>query len=123
MYFFLLFCFTSRAADSTFSQQTSSPLSFANLGGFAQFANPATTVHSLSRPETPGSDASDVADIDPELAVILKKISKQNSITKLKALEELDVYLNAHTSAIRSVLTTWVRILIKRNKYKVYMMY
>ncbi|CAO3592381.1 unnamed protein product [Absidia cylindrospora] len=58
---------SSRAANSTFGQHTSSPLSFANLGGFAQFANPATTVHNLSRPETPGSDASDVADIDPEI--------------------------------------------------------
>jgi hypothetical protein len=42
------------------------------------------------------------------LTVILKKINKRDSITKLKALEELDGYLNAHTSAVRSILHTWV---------------
>ncbi|KAI8341835.1 hypothetical protein BC941DRAFT_466733 [Chlamydoabsidia padenii] len=100
---------SSRAVEANFGQ-TSSPLSFANLGGFAQFANPATTGLNLARPDTPGSDASDTADIDPELGVILKKINKRDSITKLKALEELDVYLNAHIPAIRSILNTWVTL-------------
>ncbi|KAI8085215.1 uncharacterized protein BX664DRAFT_338835 [Halteromyces radiatus] len=101
---------SSRAAETSIGQ-TNTSLSFTNLGGFAQFASPATTSHILSRPSTPGSDGGDISiDIDPELSVILKKINKRDSITKLKALEELNTYLNEHISVIQSIVSTWVSI-------------
>lgn len=84
-------------------------MSFENLGGFAQFAGTSTT----SRPSTPSSlDGFEPAfpsnDLDPELTVILKKISKRDTITKIKALEELEAYLQSHLKVVSAILHQWV---------------
>ncbi|KAI8061201.1 hypothetical protein BDF21DRAFT_369504 [Thamnidium elegans] len=103
---------SSRAADLA---GTTNSLSFDNLGGFAQFvgASPATAGITNSRPSTPSSlDGSEGAvgssDMDPELVVILKKVSKRDAVTKLKALEELENYLKSNTHAVSIILHNWV---------------
>ncbi|KAI8329266.1 hypothetical protein EDC96DRAFT_452486 [Choanephora cucurbitarum] len=60
-----------------------------------------------SRPSTP-SEAPATDNLDPELVVILKKISKRDAITKLKALEELDSYLKQNKETITRILHNWV---------------
>jgi hypothetical protein len=93
-------------------------LNFENLGGFAQFvgASPATTGIINSRPSTPSSlegfesSAASFADLDPELVVILKKVSKRDTVTKLKALEELDNYLQSKLNVVSHILHNWVSI-------------
>ncbi|KAI8064173.1 hypothetical protein BC940DRAFT_306342 [Gongronella butleri] len=97
---------SSRAAELV-GQSGSLPLG--NLGGFAQFASPSLGA-SISRPATPGSDSSDSMALDPELTVIVKKISKRDATTKLKALEELDTYLHDHASAVAALLPTWIAL-------------
>lgn len=94
---------------------TANSLSFDNLGGFAQFvgASPATTGITNSRPSTPSSSdgfegAAGSSDMDPELVVILKKVSKRDAVTKLKALEELENYLKSNTHAVSLILHNWV---------------
>lgn len=47
-------------------------------------------------------------DLDPELVVVLKKISKRDTVTKLKALEELEIYLQSNKHAIGVILPNWV---------------
>jgi hypothetical protein len=55
------------------------------------------------------SPTSSTADLDPELVVILKRISKRDTVTKLKALEELETYLKSNKSAVSLILNNWVR--------------
>lgn len=87
-------------------------LSFDNLGGFAQFvgAGATTAVPVTSRPSTPSSfdGFEHTTELDPELVVILKKVSKRDAITKLKALEELENYLKSNTHAVGLILNNWV---------------
>ncbi|KAI8147972.1 hypothetical protein BJV82DRAFT_594115 [Fennellomyces sp. T-0311] len=99
---------SSRAAELAASG-TGSALSFQNLGGFAQFAG--ATAGSLI---TTGSDFDSFSNgLDAELVVILKKVSKRDAVTKLKALEELESYLKANTSVIPSVISSWTKIYVK----------
>ncbi|KAG0184295.1 hypothetical protein DFQ28_011431, partial [Apophysomyces sp. BC1034] len=103
---------SSRAA--VLAASTSASLSFDNLGGFAQFAGSAARGIPLSKtgsstpPDGTGDIASATANLDPELIVILKKLSKRDAVTKLKALDELESYLKVHTDALYSVLPSWV---------------
>lgn len=78
-----------------------------NLGGFAQFA---VNTPTIARPSTPSMESSDtlITELDPELIVIFKKISKRDTVTKVKALEELENYLTANNHAIKLVLNNWV---------------
>ncbi|KAF7727113.1 hypothetical protein EC973_007974 [Apophysomyces ossiformis] len=105
---------SSRAALNATS--TGSPLSFDNLGGFAQFAGSAVTGIPIqtSGTSTPTNGASDMglamANLDPELIVILKKISKRDAVTKLKALDELESYLRAHVDMMQTILPSWVTL-------------
>jgi hypothetical protein len=55
------------------------------------------------------SPTSSTADLDPELVVILKKVSKRDSVTKLKALEELENYLKSNKNVVGYILHNWVR--------------
>lgn len=85
-----------------------------NLGGFAQFvsANSPAALLASPRPSTPSSvDSIEslTTDLDPELVVIFKKISKRDTVTKIKALEELEVYLQSNKHAIGLVLGSWVK--------------
>lgn len=95
----------SRAAELAGGAGNS--LSFENLGGFAQFAGATPTVIN-SRPSTPSSMDNDSVDLDPELIVILKKITKRDAVTKLKALEELEAYLQLNKQVIGLILHNWV---------------
>ncbi|KAI8637415.1 hypothetical protein BD408DRAFT_424529 [Parasitella parasitica] len=105
---------SSRAAELAGSAHS---LSFENLGGFAQFAGtPATSGIINSRPSTPSSDAFEtvsLADLDPELVVILKKVSKRDTVTKLKALEELEAYLQLNRNVVGHILHNWVAMYSK----------
>ncbi|KAI9346637.1 hypothetical protein BD770DRAFT_475389 [Pilaira anomala] len=105
---------SSRAADLA---GTANSLSFDNLGGFAQFVGAAATtaVPVTSRPSTPSSfdGFEHTTELDPELVVILKKVSKRDAITKLKALEELENYLKSNTHAVGLILNNWVSIYAK----------
>ncbi|KAI8365943.1 uncharacterized protein BYT42DRAFT_600693 [Radiomyces spectabilis] len=108
---------SSRAADLAASAAT--PLTFQNLGAFAQFAgaSPALALHT-SRPGTPTSsdglnDTNPSSQLDPELIVIIKKTSKRDSVTKLKALEEFEAYLNGNPKTISAILPTWVSMYVK----------
>lgn len=95
----------SRAAELA-ATSSASPLSFQNLGGFAQFASPAVT-------PTPGRGdgaAPSTGHLSPGLVVIIKKMSKRDAITKLKALEELNTYLEANQHEIPDVIPSWVRL-------------
>lgn len=115
--------FVSRAADLA---GTANSLSFDNLGGFAQFvgASPTTAGIASSRPSTPSSldgfeaTVGTSADLDPELVVILKKASKRDAVTKLKALEELENYLKSNTHAVSLILQNWVCLFLSRKKKK-----
>jgi hypothetical protein len=112
----------SRAAELA---GTGNSLGFENLGGFAQFvgASSATTGIVNSRPSTPSSidgfesSTSSIAGLDPELVVILKKVSKRDAVTKLKALEELENYLQSNKNAISLILHNWVSYYIVHNTY------
>lgn len=90
-------------------------LGFDNLGGFAQFVGGASVASGIvnSRPTTPSNDGfespTSSVDLDPELVVILKKISKRDTVTKLKALEELEAYLQSNKNVISKILHNWVR--------------
>ncbi|KAG1420549.1 hypothetical protein G6F59_007162 [Rhizopus arrhizus] len=104
----------NRAAELA-SATSANAFSLDNLGGFAQFVganSPAAGIIAASRPSTPSStDNSDVIalpELDPELVVIFKKISKRDSVTKVKALEELEAYLQANKNFIGLILNTWV---------------
>lgn len=58
-----------------------------------------------------GSSESDIGtshDLSPELVVIVKKLSKRDSITKVRALEELEAYLRANEGYVLGILDTWV---------------
>lgn len=73
---------------------------------------PATSGIIHSRPATPssldGHESAALPDLDPELVVILKKVSKRDAVTKLKALEELEAYLQSNKHAVGHVLHNWV---------------
>jgi hypothetical protein len=81
-----------------------------NLGGFAQFLS-GTTFSSTSNSDI-DSAVSNTA-LDPELVLILKRLSKRDPTTKLKALEELEAYLNSkerNENELSGILDIWVNI-------------
>ncbi|GAB5591582.1 hypothetical protein Unana1_06482 [Umbelopsis nana] len=60
-----------------------------------------------------GSSESDIGtshDLSPELVVIVKKLSKRDSITKVRALEEFEAYLRANEGYVLGILDTWDRL-------------
>lgn len=65
-----------------------------------------------SRPATPsssdGHESAALPDLDPELVVILKKVSKRDAVTKLKALEEMEAYLQSNKNVVGHILHNWV---------------
>jgi hypothetical protein len=59
-----------------------------------------------------GSSEGEIAtshDLSPELVVVIKKLSKRDSITKVRALEEFEAYLKNNQSSVISILDVWVR--------------
>ena len=52
--------------------------------------------------------------LDPELVLILKKLSKRDPTTKFKALEELEAYLKGqerNENELVGILDVWVNIM------------
>ncbi|KAL7316263.1 hypothetical protein PS15m_005384 [Mucor circinelloides] len=70
-----------------------------------------------SRPATPsssdGHESAALPDLDPELVVILKKVSKRDAVTKLKALEEMEAYLQSNKNVVGHILHNWVTVYSK----------
>lgn len=103
--------FPSRAAD--LAGAGNGAVDLQNLGGFARFVTP---THGSFAPTSPmsksGSSEGEVAtsyDLSPELVVVIKKLSKRDSITKVRALEEFEAYLKNNESSVFSILDVWVR--------------
>jgi hypothetical protein len=72
-----------------------------------------------------GSSEGEIAasyDLSPELVVIVKKLSKRDSTTKVRALEEFEAYLKANESSVFGILDTWVWRLcvVKYGKFLLY---
>jgi hypothetical protein len=95
----------SRAAEILAS--SSSHLPTANLGGFAQF---------VGVPNSPvaGDNITDNmtgSNMDPELVLTFKKLTKRDTTTKLKALEDLEVYLRKNEESefgSNGIVGVWV---------------
>ncbi|CAG8495620.1 1804_t:CDS:10, partial [Dentiscutata heterogama] len=82
---------SSRAAEIIATGGTQVPTE--NLGGFAQFlgGTPFSTSKSFS-PDTSADKTTDV-NLDSTLVLIFRRLSKRDTTTKLKALEEFEAYL------------------------------
>ncbi|KAI9274250.1 hypothetical protein BY458DRAFT_555169 [Sporodiniella umbellata] len=104
---------SSRAAE--LAGMSGNAFSLDNLGGFAQFAGSATNnvIAQSSTPTLEIHDSLTTQELDPELVVIIKKISKRDTVTKVKALEELETYLKANNQTTELVLNTWVGLYAK----------
>ncbi|KAI8581916.1 hypothetical protein K450DRAFT_229884 [Umbelopsis ramanniana AG] len=103
---------SSRAAD--LAGAGNGAVDLQNLGGFARFVTPA---HGSFAPTSPmaksGSSEGEIAtshDLSPELVVVIKKLSKRDSITKVRALEEFESYLKNNESSVISILDVWDRL-------------
>ena len=79
-------------------------------GGFGS-PSPAATFGKPSSPLTYVSEPPDLSSIsDPNVVVAFKNLSKKDSTTKAKALEELQSYVSSSSGNIEdSVLEAWVR--------------
>ncbi|PKY28431.1 hypothetical protein RhiirB3_473928 [Rhizophagus irregularis] len=94
---------SSRAAEII---ATSGQAPIQNLGGFAQFLG-GTAFSSTSTLAT--SDIDSAVSNAIQLALVLKRLSKRDPITKLKALEEFESYL-------KKILPVWIISLFDQNK-------
>lgn len=89
---------SSKAAE--FLATSASSLSF---GGFG------TGFPSTSTTPSGFGIVDEFASVDPELRILLKKISKRDSTTKSKALDEILVLLKTNVTKIESFVAVWVR--------------
>jgi hypothetical protein len=108
--FFIASFLYSRAAEII---ATSGQAPIQNLGGFAQFlGGTAFSSTSTLAPSDIDSAVSN-ATLDPELVLVLKRLSKRDPITKLKALEEFESYLKSkerNENELTGILDLWVNI-------------
>ncbi|KAG0215792.1 hypothetical protein BGX28_008102 [Mortierella sp. GBA30] len=138
---------SSRAAELASTSSTGSLLSMSQLGGFAQFATPAFTASSTyvastaprSAPSRSGSsspalsgsgspatfgglDAEVVSVIrNGELSMIIKRLmSKRDTTTKVRALEDLEKWIKAQPEddetgivACQEAIGPWIKLYIK----------
>ncbi|KAJ3043585.1 listerin E3 ubiquitin protein ligase 1 [Rhizophlyctis rosea] len=62
-------------------------------------------------PTSFGFGGDEFAEVDTELKVIFKKLSKRDSVTRVKGLEELSAYLeNATIEDIQAMLPSWAKL-------------
>jgi hypothetical protein len=104
MGFMVLFHY-SRAAEII---ATSGQAPISNLGGFAQFLSGTGTAAKSDIDSAVSSGT-----LDPVLNLILKKLSKRDPTTKLKALEEFEAYLTSqdrNENELVGILDIWVNI-------------
>ncbi|CAJ0641134.1 8030_t:CDS:2 [Entrophospora sp. SA101] len=80
---------SSRAAEVIAAKGNQTSVS--NLGGFSQFIG-ASAFTNVNSAELNSDNVNDV-NLDSELVIILKRLSKRDSTTKLKALDDLESYL------------------------------
>ncbi|KAL1917410.1 uncharacterized protein VTP21DRAFT_3803 [Calcarisporiella thermophila] len=102
---------SSRAAELLSSSTPA--LNTAALGGFAQFAQGIALPTALpaASSQSSASDEPDLTDLNPDLVVILKKLSKRDPTTKLRALEELDAYIKeSDLDTVCGLIGIWVRM-------------
>ncbi|POG75818.1 hypothetical protein GLOIN_2v1838540, partial [Rhizophagus irregularis DAOM 181602=DAOM 197198] len=95
---------SSRAAEII---ATSGQAPIQNLGGFAQFLG-GTAFSSTSTLAT--SDIDSAVSNATQLALVLKRLSKRDPITKLKALEEFESYLKSkerNENELTGILNLW----------------
>ncbi|KAG0049028.1 hypothetical protein BGZ83_006127 [Gryganskiella cystojenkinii] len=137
---------SSRAAELASTSTTGSSLSMASLGGFAQFATPAFTPSSSyvassaprsatpnrsgspSSPNTSSSSTFGGLDLDTvsvirngELSMIIKRLmSKRDTTTKVRALEDLEKWVKAQpeddeagSAACHEAIGPWIKLYIK----------
>ncbi|KAF9958836.1 hypothetical protein BGZ72_010818 [Mortierella alpina] len=137
---------SSRAAELAGTSSTGSSLSMSQLGGFAQFATPAFSASSnyvastaprnapisrsgSSSPSPAGSSASfggldsEVVSVirNGELSMIIKRlISKRDTTTKVRALDDLEKWVKAQpeddeagSEACQEALGPWIKLYIK----------
>ncbi|KAF9570336.1 hypothetical protein EC968_001949 [Mortierella alpina] len=137
---------SSRAAELAAASSAGSPLSLSQLGGFAQFATPAFSASSnyvastaprnapisrsgSSSPSPSGSSASfggpdsEVVSVikNGELSMIIKRlISKRDTTTKVRALDDLEKWVKAQpeddeagSEACQEALGPWIKLYIK----------
>lgn len=85
--------------------------SFAQLLGESPFSALSSTSTDIV------ADYAGGANLDSELVLILKRLSKRDPITKLKALEDLEAYLKSKEDSndLVNVAGSWV--INSRNKY------
>ncbi|GBB95243.1 hypothetical protein RclHR1_00250041 [Rhizophagus clarus] len=104
---------SSRAAEII---STSGQAPVQNLGGFAQFLS-GTAFSSTSTFATRDIDSAiSNTTLDPGLVLILKRLSKRDPTTKLKALEELEAYLKSKESnenELTGILDLWAKLFVK----------
>ncbi|GBC51550.2 E3 ubiquitin-protein ligase listerin-like [Rhizophagus irregularis DAOM 181602=DAOM 197198] len=101
---------SSRAAEII---ATSGQAPIQNLGGFAQFLG-GTAFSSTSTLAT--SDIDSAVSNATQLALVLKRLSKRDPITKLKALEEFESYLKSkerNENELTGILNLWTKLFVK----------
>ena len=89
---------SSKAAD--FLQSASSSASMSSFG--AGFTFGSTT------PSAGVGMVDDFASLDPELRVLLKKMSKRDPTTKSKALDDILALLKSNTALMETFVPLWV---------------
>ncbi|KAF9436112.1 hypothetical protein BGZ76_004789 [Entomortierella beljakovae] len=129
---------SSRAAELSSASTTGSSLSMSSLGGFAQFATPAFSASSnyvastTPRSATPSRSGSSSPafgghDVDVnvisngELSMIIKRLmSKRDTITKVRALEDLEKWVKSQpedeesgSDACQEAIGPWIKLYIK----------
>ncbi|KFH64295.1 hypothetical protein MVEG_10120 [Podila verticillata NRRL 6337] len=138
---------SSRAAELSSASSTGSSLPMSALGGFAQFATPAFSASSTyvastaarsapmsrsgsgssspqlsSGPSFGGLDSDVVSVIrNGELSMIIKRLmSKRDTTTKIRALEDLEKWIKAHPEddeagsvACQEAIGPWIKLYIK----------
>ena len=99
----------SRAADIIAAKGNQTSVS--NLGGFSQFLG-ASGFSAVNAGELTSDSTNDV-NLDSELVIILKRLSKRDTITRLKALEDLESYLKNKVEkddVLVGMMDVWVYI-------------
>ncbi|KAF9922671.1 hypothetical protein FBU30_007218 [Linnemannia zychae] len=138
---------SSRAAELSSASSTASSLSMSQLGGFAQFATPAFSASSTyvasaaprsAPPSRSGSSSpalssagspafggldTDVVNVisNGELSMIIKRLmSKRDTTTKVRALEDLEKWIRAQPEddesgsiACQEAIGPWIKLYIK----------
>ncbi|CAG8455060.1 7132_t:CDS:10 [Cetraspora pellucida] len=105
---------SSRAAEIIATGGSQVPAG--NLGGFAQFLGGAPFSASKSLTTETTVDKMTDVNLDPNLVLIFKRLSKRDTTTKLKALEELEAYLRGKEENeidLVNITGVWAKFFVK----------